>query len=65
MKINTDVLNAIQGSLSDVCEHLMSGKVVEELCPSEGWVETEQINPHLTREDYRLVDRPRVLARLR
>lgn len=65
MKVNTDVLNAIQGPLADVCEALLAGKVVEELCPSDGWVETEQVNPSLSRDDYRIIDRKRVMARLR
>lgn len=65
MKVNTLVLNAIQGELADVCQALLDGFVVEELCPSEGWVETEQVNPHLTRSDYRIVDRKRTVARLR
>lgn len=65
MKVNTDVLKAIQGPLSDVCQALIDGYVVEELCPSEGWVETEQVNPSLTRDDYRVIERKRTLAKLR
>lgn len=65
MKVNAKVLDVLQGELKDVCDALQEGWVISELCPSEGWVETQQINPHLTRADYRIEDYKHVMAKLR
>lgn len=65
MKITVEVLNAIVGPLQDVCLALLDGYAISELCPSEGWVETQQINPHLGRDQYRIEKYKHEPARLR